>query len=157
MDHDFKKLKTPILARSKAETFDVACREWDLVGIEVSEELDNCPCGQQIKEHCFIQNRVTGHKTFVGNVCVNRFMGISTSTLFDGLRRVKDDPLARPNEALINHALSRGYIYGEKEHTFLTGIRRKRILSTKQRDWSLKINRRIVNSIVVKKRSLIGD
>lgn len=133
--------------------FDAACREWDLVGIEVSEDFDNCPCGQQIKEHCFIENRITKHRTFVGNVCVNRFMGMNTGTLFDGLKRVRADAAARPNEALIEHSFKRGYIYSEKERDFLMGIRRKRLLSVAQQDWLLKINRRILNGIVVKKRS----
>jgi hypothetical protein len=63
MDHDIKKLIGHILPKSRAQSFDAACREWDLVGIEVSEDFDNCPCGQQIKEHCFIENRVTEYST----------------------------------------------------------------------------------------------
>jgi hypothetical protein len=153
MDHDRKKLEAHILSLSRARGFSSACAEWDLAGIEVSEEFDNCPCGQQIKEHCFIRNRVTGHETFVGNVCVNNFMGMSTSTLFDGLKRVRDDHNARPNEALIEHAFAKGYLYGETEYEFLDGIKRKRKLSPAQLGWLHKINRRILGKIVVKKRT----
>ena len=49
-----------------------------LEDVEVSEEFDNCPCGQEIKEHCYIRNLLNGNKTYVGNVCINRFIGINT-------------------------------------------------------------------------------
>src|SRR3712207_7040305 len=50
--------------------------EWDLVAVEISEEFDHCPCGQEIKEHCYIRNRQNGNSTYVGNVCINRFIQI---------------------------------------------------------------------------------
>jgi hypothetical protein len=70
--------------------------------VEVSDEMDNCPCGQDIKEHCFITNRLTGHQTNVGNVCINRFMGISTRTLFAGLKRIAEDDSANANDDLVD-------------------------------------------------------
>ncbi len=80
------RLQAHILPRSESAVFDVARREWDLVGVEVSEEPANCPCGQEIREHCYIQNRLNSRRTYVGNVCVNRFIGIDTGTRQDRRR-----------------------------------------------------------------------
>jgi hypothetical protein len=149
--HILERLKAHILPLSRAHSFETARREWDLIGIEMSEELDNCPCGQEILEHCIIKNRLNGNITYVGNVCINRFIGIATGNLFQGLKRIAKDHSANPNEDLIEHAQKFGYLY-EKEYDFLMETRHKRKLSTKQLAWKEKINRRIVNKIVVRRR-----
>lgn len=152
MEHNFECLMAHILPLSDADDFDAARREWTLVGIEVSEEFDNCPCGQDIKEHCYIRNDLNGNTTYVGNVCINRFIGIDTGNLFAGLKRVAEDDKANANEDLIIHACRFGYIY-ESEYKFLMDTRRKRKLSAKQLAWKQKINRRILNRTVVQRRS----
>lgn len=111
MDHNFERLKAHILPLSKSKEFHVAIKEWRLVGVEISEEFDHCPCGQEIKEHCYIENILNGNNTYVGNVCINRFIGIDTGNLFDGLKRIARDSKANANEDLINHAYKLGYIY----------------------------------------------
>ena len=100
--------------------FEIARREWDLVDVELSEELDNCPCGQEIREHCYIRNRLTGHTTYVGNVCINRFIGIDTGNLFDGLKRIARNHSANANLDLIEHARRLGYLYSDKEYEWLS-------------------------------------
>jgi len=137
---------------SNAQDFDAARKEWVLVGIEISVEFDNCPCGQEIKEHCYIKNQLNGNTTYVGNVCINRFIGIDTGNLFSGLKRIAADNKANANEDLIIHAYQLGYIY-ESEYKFLMETRRKRKLSDKQLAWKMKINRRITNKTVVERRS----
>src|SRR5438105_4655404 len=109
MSHNFEALKAHILPLSRASNFDAARAEWVLEHVEVSEEFDSCPCGQEIKEHCYIRNLKTGHQTYVGNVCVNRFIGIDTGNLFDGLRRLRADPRANASHAVIDYAEERGY------------------------------------------------
>lgn len=153
MTHNFERLCSHILPLSEARTFEVARTEWDLESVEVSEEFDSCPCGQDIKEHCYIRNRVTGHRTYVGNVCVNRFIGIDTGSLFDGLKRIKDNPAANPNLAVIDYAEERGFLF-DKEPDFLRRTVRKRNLSLAQKAWKEKINRRILNKTVVQRRTV---
>lgn len=153
MEHNFERLRAHIMPLSESQNFDHARNEWQLVGVEVSEEFDNCPCGQQIKEHCYIENSVNGNKTYVGNVCINRFLGINTGNLFDGLRRIAADEAANPNADLIEHAYKFGYIF-ESEYGFLMRTRLKRILTEKQIAWKRKINRRIVNATVVQRRTV---
>lgn len=153
MTHNFERLQAHILPLSAAPTFDIARTEWVLEHVEVSEEVDHCPCGQEIKEHCYIHNKVTGRRTYVGNVCVNRFLGIDTGTLFDGLKRIKADPQANANLAVIEYAETRGYLY-DKEPAFLRGTLLKRKLSPGQTAWKEKINRRILNQTIVKRRTV---
>ena len=152
MEHNLERLKAHIVPLSNATAFETARKEWVLIGVEISEEFDNCPCGQEIKEHCYIQNRLNGNTTYVGNVCINRFIGIETGTLFTGLKRIANDETANANEDLIQHAYRFGYIY-ENEYSFLMQTMRKRKLSDKQLEWKKKINRRIVNQTVVRSRT----
>jgi hypothetical protein len=147
-----ERLAAHILSLSSAKNFQAACLEWSLESVEISEEEDHCPCGQEIKEHCYLHNRITGHRTFVGNVCVNRFLGMHTGTLFDGLRRIKEDPTANPNLAVIDYAEERGFLH-DQEPAFLRRTVRQRAPSDKQKAWKARINRRILNNIVVQKRT----
>lgn len=48
--------------------------------------------------------------------------------LFDGLKRIAKDLTANANSDLIEHAYRMGYLYGEKEYTFLKQTMRKRNL-----------------------------
>lgn len=153
MTDNFERLKAHILPLSRAATFEAARTEWTLDSVEVSDEFDTCPCGQEIKEHCYIRNRVTGHRTYVGNVCVNRFIGIETGNLFDGLKRLKADPKANANAAVIDYAEERGFLY-DKEPEFLRSTMRKRLPSPAQAAWKEKINRRILNQTVVRRRTV---
>jgi len=152
--HNFEKLKAHILALSESHTFDVARTEWSLVAVEISEEFDQCPCGQDIKEHCYIRNHLNGNETYVGNVCINRFIQIDTGNLFDGLKRIAKDLTANANNDLIEHAYRMGYLYGEKEYHFLKQTMRKKKPSDAQIAWKVKINRRIVAQTVVRKRTV---
>jgi hypothetical protein len=151
MSQHFENLKAHILALSDATSFDAARGEWALVGIEMSEELDECPCGHAIKEHCHIRNARNGNTTYVGNVCIKQFVGIDTGNTFDGLRRIKADPGANANLDLINHAFRLGYLF-EGEYKFLMETRLKRKLSGKQLAWKEKISRRILSRTVVRRR-----
>ncbi|MDR1350628.1 MAG: hypothetical protein LBJ59_07635 [Zoogloeaceae bacterium] len=152
VEHNFERLKAHILPLSCSDRFEIARTERDLIGVEITEDFDNCPCGQEIKEHCYITNRITGNSTCVGNVCINRFLGIDTGTLFEGLKRIAKDPSANANLDVINHGLKLGFIY-DSEYKFPVETRLKRKLSTKQLEWKCKINRRITQQIVVRHRT----
>jgi hypothetical protein len=148
-------LKAHILSFSVSDVFVQACKEWKLAFIYKTEELDHCPCGQPIKEHCEIANRYNGARTFVGNVCINRFLRLETATLFSGLRRIQEDRTANTNVDLIHYANERGFLY-PGEFAFLLSTARKRLLSDKQLAWKEKINRRIIEQIVVRRLPRAG-
>ena len=153
--HSFERLKAHILGLSEAADFDVARKEWRLVCVEITDEFDECPCGQEIKEQCYIQNTINNNQTYVGNVCINRFIKIDTGTLFAGIKRIRENIFANANDAVIDYAQRLGYLYGENEVKFLRRTTLSRNLTEKQRDWKAKINRRILEKIVVKTRGQI--
>lgn len=145
---NFTKLKAHILGLSSSDFFEEAKNEWKLVGVEIHLGLTKCPCGQGIKEICLLKNHVNGNRTYVGNVCVNQFIGISTGSLFSGLNRIQLNADANANEDVINHAYTFGYIY-ENEFKFLMDTRKKRKLSLGQLAWKKKINWRITSQVKV--------
>lgn len=151
MSSNRDRLEEQIIALSVADTFNAARVEWSLARIEYHEDWDNCPCGKEIKELCFIRNGKNFNETYVGNVCIKNFMGISTGNLFDGLRRIMGNSEANANEDLIHYAKRMGFLY-DKEYTFLMQTKNKRKLSSKQLAWKQKINRRILKKIVVNKK-----
>lgn len=143
---NFENLRNHILPLSvNRNDFDEAKREWVLEHIAVTKDFGNCPCSQQIKEHCYLRNRLNRRTTYVGNVCVYRFIEIDARPIFNGLRRVRDNYHAKPNAALIEDAKNQGYLYGDNEYDFLQKIKRKRNLSEAQEQWLKFINRRKCN------------
>ncbi|MDP9690628.1 MULTISPECIES: hypothetical protein [unclassified Pseudomonas] len=152
--HNFERLKAHILQLSVASEFDRARLEWKLHAVEVSEEFDQCPCGKDIKEHCYIINSRNGNKTYVGNVCINRFLQIETGNLFAGLRKITLNPSANANEDLIEYSWEKGYLFGENEYLFLKRTMNKRKLSPDQISWKKKINNRILKGTVVRRRTV---
>ena len=65
MEHNFEKLKEHILPLSNSTEFHSAKNEWKLVHFEINDDWDNCPCGQSIKELCYIENQINNNKTFI--------------------------------------------------------------------------------------------
>lgn len=153
-DHNFERLKAHIMPLSKAPTFEQARNEWKVIGVHIEKEWDACPCGQPIKELCFLENKVTKQRTYVGNICVNRFMGIETGSLLDGMKKIMKDPSANANTDVIEYAKSNGYLF-EQEYEFLMETRRKRKLSAKQEQWKIRINQRILQQSIVSKRKVV--
>ena len=148
MEHSYEALKDFIVPLSVAACFEQARHEWKLVDIKLVEEAKRCPCGKKIKELCYIKNQLNNNLVYVGNVCVNKFVGVDVGNLFSGLKRIVKDLTANANEDLIMHAYHLGYIF-DNEYHFLMNTKRKRSLSDKQFQWKQKINRRIIKAMFV--------
>jgi len=147
--HNLERLKEHIMPLSEATHFELARLEWKFVSIYL-QPGGTCPCGHHpITDHCMIRNTKTDYTTTVGNVCVNRFMGIDTSNLTLGLKRIIKDPYGNANRAVIQYAGQQGFIY-PREVDFLLQTIRIRKPSAKQREWKRKINWRIINAVMVK-------
>ena len=140
-------LEQHIIELSRSNSFCEARMEWELQSFELHDEWDNCPCGQDIKDLCHIKNKYNGKETYVGNVCINQFMGITTGQLFEGIRRIKENPTTK--YTLDSHAEKCGYLH------FLMNIKNKRILSEGQESWRNKINRRILQKTIVSKKNSV--
>lgn len=148
----FEHLMEHILKWSVASDFDTAKSEWELYRIKFVQDYGKCPCTKEIKEHCYIVNKLNGNKTHVGNVCIKQFMKIEVANrLFAGLKRIQSNPSAKPNMDLIEYAMKNGFLYGDNEYEFLQSIKKGRKLSDEQAAWIRKINRRIVLEIEVQR------
>lgn len=132
--NSYQLLMKHIVPFSKSNDPKVARKEWVLVDVRLYDSFYSCPCGHRIKELCFIENKFTGRKTYVGNVCIKKFLGIDTGRLFDGLKRIANNNRANANEDLIIYAYKFGYIY-DNEYNFLVQTKNKRKLTEKQFAW----------------------
>jgi hypothetical protein len=150
---NFKRLKEHILSLSHADDWELAVKEWQLIGVFRSDPT-SCPCGQRpIVELCWLRNRVTRHETYVGNVCVDRFLGIDARLIFAAIRRITDDIEKSLNDDAIVFFRERGLLT-RWEYTFLEDTRLKRNLSGKQLDQRVRINKKVLAAI--KRRGFRG-
>ena len=145
-------LGSHIVDLSESDDFISAKKEWELDYVSIAENTESCPCGQEnIKELCYIKNTLNGNITFVGNVCVNKFVGIDTGNIFNGIKRIMRDTHANPNEDLIIYAEQKGLLY-PNEFGFLLDTKNKRKLSHKQLEWKKKINKRLLTKLGINKK-----
>lgn len=142
-------LRREILQRSVSETWDSALAEWDLHRIEFTSlrEPEVCLCGHfPIVELCYLLNRHNGVEVLVGNVCVQRFLGIPSETLFRGAKRIMLDPSKAASQGVIEYARRQGWIT-DWERDFCESVIRKRKLSSAQLGKRIEINRRIAERV----------
>lgn len=138
-------LRYEILQRSRAKDWDTALAEWDLHRIEFTSlrEPEVCLCGHfPIIELCYLLNRHNGVEVLVGNVCVQKFLGIPSDTLFRGAKRIMLDPAKAASQGVIDYARRHDWITGW-ERTFCEDTMRKRNLSPAQLSKRIEINQRI--------------
>ncbi|WP_370173021.1 MULTISPECIES: hypothetical protein [Hyphomonas] len=145
--YNFRQLSKAILSMSRATDWETARKEWALVDIIEADIAETCLCGHHpIWEICAIHNRVTGHKTDVGNVCVKRFLGVRSDLIFTGVKRIRKDETKSLNADSIAFFYQRG-ILNDWEYGFLQSTLRKRTLSTKQMASRVAINKKVLAAI----------
>tara|TARA_R110000796_G_scaffold251769_1_gene383962 strand:+ start:23878 stop:24318 length:441 start_codon:yes stop_codon:yes gene_type:complete len=142
-----EQLKAHLLDLSDATDFRDAAREWRVTGFEITDRWGECPCGHRIKEHCHIENKVTGGCTHVGNVCVEFFTGMGVSHVFNGVKRLANGAAKTLSPAVIDEFTRLGHI-SYRERQFLLDVRLKRSRSPRQGDWEDAIHRRIIKHVV---------
>ena len=140
-------LKEKLLDLSEASIWSAAKLEWAIDDIYWEDDPDTCLCGHfPIKELCFLRNARNGNRALVGNVCVKRFLGLKSGTLFEGIKRISEDSEKALNVAAINHAHSKGWI-NNWEYGFCTDTVRKRKLSLSQMDKRVQINNKVLSRV----------
>jgi hypothetical protein len=138
------RLFEEIITRSVAKTWDEAKLEWDLKDVYREDEPQTCLCGHMpIIEICVLRNRRNGNQAEVGNVCVNKFLGLESDLIFDGLRRIAKDERKALNKAATEYAHKQGWIT-DWEKEFSSTTNRKRKLSEKQALKRSEINKRVL-------------
>jgi hypothetical protein len=145
--YNFRQLKEHILSLSKAAVWEVAVKEWSLTGIHEADEPESCPCGHfPILEICAIHNRVTGHSTEVGNICVKRFLGLRSDLIFAAIKRIRKDPDKSLNADAISFFYERGVI-NEWEFNFCEDTMRLRRLTAPQLGKRRAISQKVLAAI----------
>jgi hypothetical protein len=146
--HARYQLAAEIIARSVGDTWDDAKREWDLAHVFISapDEPGTCLCGHHpIREHCLLTNRENGNEAVVGNVCVTKFMGLSSEKLFAAFRRIAKNREAALNAEAVDYAHRTGWIDDWQRRFYLDTCRRsRRKLSQKQLAKRVEINRKVL-------------
>jgi hypothetical protein len=141
------KLAKEIIDLSFSNTWEEAKREWFLSHIYFSHFHENCLCGHEIVECCVLENTLNKNRCIVGNVCVNKFMGIESNTIFDSVKKVKEDFSKSLNYETISYAYDKKWI-NDWEKTFYLDTLRKRKPSEKQLFKRQQINQKIIYKIL---------
>lgn len=145
--YNFQQLKKAILSLSYAQEWEIARKEWKLVGVSEAEVPETCLCGHYpIIELCTIFNSTTDKTTDVGNVCVKRFLGFRSDLIFASIKRIRADltKSVGSDAAVFFHDQN---IINDWEYGFIENTFRKRNLSTKQIETRGTINEKILKSI----------
>lgn len=144
---NFAKLSAEIIALSVATRWEEAFREWRLFQIYEADEVQTCLCGHHpIHEICVLHNSKNGNEAEVGNVCVNRFMGIESQKIFDGIKRIQKDIEKSLTIDAILIARER-ILISDWEKTFYLDIRLKRNLTDKQLAKKIQVNTKVLNGM----------
>ena len=108
-----------IVELSEADDWDRARMEWEIEDIYIQREPDTCLCGHYpIKELCVLRNRKNHNGAIVGNVCVKKFMKLSSDRMFAAIKRVTLDGSKALNAHVIEHARAKRWI-NDWEHGIL--------------------------------------
>lgn len=151
-NHNHAILSSQIIRLSEASDWFDAVGEWELESIYFDEEPATCLCSHHpIIEVCNLRNKKNGNAAEVGNVCVNKFLGIPSKIIFDGLKRVANDRSKALNSAAVGYIRQKGWI-NDWEHDFLIDTGRRRSLSPKQAAKRAQINHRILTHVKRTKR-----
>ncbi len=148
VSHNEYRLAERIISLSNSKDWASARSEWYLSEIYFAEdEPETCLCGHRpIIEVCVLRNRINCASAEVGNVCVNKFLGIPSKIIFDGIKRVSKDENKALNTSAADYALSKDWI-NDWEFCFLISTALKKNLSVNQANKRLQINRRVVNKM----------
>lgn len=144
---NFTQLKKEILALSRATDWEVAKKEWKLVGITEADEPEQCLCGHfPIIDLCSITNGTTGNTVDVGNVCVKRFLGFRSDLIFASIKRIRKDMTKAIGEDATVFFHQRGVI-NNWEYGFQQSTMKKRKLSGAQLASRRQINEKVLAAI----------
>lgn len=142
--YNFEQLKSGILKLSDATDWDVAKKEWRLVGVFEADENETCLCTHYpIREICTLENRLNRNQVEVGNVCVKRFLGFRSDLIFNSIKKIRNDLSKSINEDTIVFLKGKQFI-NDWEYKFLQNTHKKRNLTPAQLEKRAQINKKIL-------------
>ena len=141
-------LTDEIIKLSESHEWSEAKTEWRLKEVHINQLPAVCLCGHApIYNICTLVNILNETDVEVGNCCVQKFMGIASNNIFNGIKRIMLDPKNALNAAGIDYVVNRGWL-NEYEHGFLVNTKNKRKMSEKQMAKRKQINAKMVLLIV---------
>lgn len=153
---DKYRLTEMILQLSNANDWASAKDEWEVESIFRTDEPTVCLCGHQpINEQCEIVNVLNGNRATVGNVCVNKFLGLPSGKLFEGFKRIAVKPSCAVNKETIDYAFKKRWI-NTWEKDFYTDTKPKRHLTERQLAQRERINRQILHCFRKSQRQIFN-
>ncbi len=158
--YKFQQLKSKILEESISNNWNDARNEWELDVVWQSDIPKECLCGHNpIINICVLINMHTKLTLEVGNICVNKFMGISEGgVLFNSINKCYKDL----NKSMGKIALDYMVAQSEKmdnnndcrlndwEIEFYTNTLKRRKLTKKQNKHRVIINKKFLKYTVRK-------
>lgn len=143
MESNRVKLAREITQRSISNEWESAKQEWALDFVYWAEELEHCLCGHPIMECCVLLNKQNNQRAVVGNVCVNKFMGIESDKIFKSVKKIKKNIEKSVNLETIKYAHEKAWI-NEWEKDFYINIMYKKNLTPKQKAKREQVNNKII-------------
>jgi hypothetical protein len=142
------QLAQAIIDASIADTWELACLEWQPAGVQYEHD-GTCICGHRpIYEQCFIVNSYNSNFLKVGNVCIKHFMDMPE--LHELHRKFKlltvyENYNYKTPKALLQ-APNIENVIGPVQLNFLLQIQDGRRLSAKQIAWRVNIHKQMIRA-----------
>jgi hypothetical protein len=143
MSKNFDILSAKIIELSEADSWEEAKLEWVLDNIYKTSLMGSCLCTQSIVEHCVLLNKENGNEAIVGNVCVQKFLGLPSGPIFRGVNRLIESPSKPMSEHLVYFCDKKGWLTGW-EYSFCLNMAGRRKLTFKQTEKIQQINRKML-------------
>lgn len=143
--YNFGLLQQEIFARSEEkEEWTICKNEWRVHDIYRVGDQQVCLCGHHpIFQICQLQNDVTRKFADVGNVCVQKFIGLRSKRLFAALARIEADPKRSLNKEAIELYTHLRVIGAQEAEEYLTFYRKRKNVTDDQMNFKISINQRI--------------
>ena len=110
--NNFANLSAHIIELSESDTWAGAVPEWEPIWRDMEEQPETCPCGHfPIIEVCHIRNTLNGNETYVGNVCIDKFMDdYGLGRVHRGVQRIRGDESKRMTSEALDWVRGKGWI-----------------------------------------------
>ncbi|MCI1141841.1 hypothetical protein MOP88_05135 [Sphingomonas sp. WKB10] len=143
--YNFKQLQAEMLARSQSVDWPQAKSEWDLEDVFIVNQDQVCLCGHHpIRQICTLRNSVIANPAEVGNVCVQKFLGMNSRRVVNALKRISGDIHRSLNKEGIEMFTNLGVISRVDADDYLLFYRKRKNITDRQRSLRASINNKVI-------------
>ncbi len=144
--YNFEKLKEEMISRSKEKDWPQAKLEWDIQDIFRVAEEQTCLCGHHpIFQICTLRNQLTREIAEVGNVCVEKFLGMRSKRVFSALKRVREDENRSLNKEAIEMFTKLRAISAQEAEEYLSFYRKRKNITDDQKKLKATVNKKVLD------------